>query len=151
MTPAVHAEHVPLSQTSLVPHDTPLVTSLPELTHADTPVEQDVDPVWHTLAGVHATFAVHPLQEPLSQTSLVPHDVPLATCVPVSVHTDTPVEHEVVPVSHGLGGVHETPAVQAVHAPLSQTSLAPHDVPLATLVPESVHTETPVEHVVEPV
>ncbi len=149
-TPAVHALHVPLSQTSLVPHEVPLPTRLPVSVHVDTPVEHEVVPVWHTLAGVHVRPAVHALQEPLSHTSLVPHEVPLPTLLPVSVHVDTPVEHEVEPVWHGLAGVHATPAVHEVHVPLSHTSLVPHVVPLVTLLPVSLQSDTPVEHDVVP-
>ena len=35
----------------------------------------------HSLVGVHAAFVVHATQSPLSQTSLVPHVVPLASSV----------------------------------------------------------------------
>jgi hypothetical protein len=64
---------------------------------------------------------VHELHEPLSHTALVPHAVPLAVWVPVSVHTATPVEQSVVPVSHGLAGVHAAPEEHALQVPLSQT------------------------------
>jgi hypothetical protein len=40
---------------------------------------------------------VHPTQAPLSQTSLAPHDVPLAT-LPVATQTGVPVEQDVVPI-----------------------------------------------------
>jgi hypothetical protein len=146
---AVHALQEPLSQTSLVPHVVPFVRLLPVSLQTDTPVEHDVDPVWHGLTGVHAAFAVHALQEPLSQTALVPHVVPLARLVPVSLQTETPVEHDVVPVWQALAGVHETPAVHGAQEPLSQTALAPHTVPLVALVPVSVQTgEPPVQTIV---
>jgi hypothetical protein len=150
-TPAVHEPQVPLSHTSLLPHEVPLATSFPVSVHVDTPVEHEVVPVWQTLAGVHVRPAVHALHEPVSHTSFVPHVVPLGALLPVSLQTDTPVEHEVVPVWHGLLGVHATPAVHALHEPLSHTLLAPHVAPLARLVPVSVHVETPVEHDVVPV
>jgi hypothetical protein len=80
----------------------------------------------------------------------VPHVVPLAACVPVSVHTATPVEQSVEPVSHGFDGVHAAPCVHEVHAPLSHTLLVPHAVPFAALVPVSLHTAAPVEQSVVP-
>jgi hypothetical protein len=149
--PVVHVIQLPLLQTSLVPHEVPLETLVPVSVQTDTPVVQEVVPVWHAFVGVHAAFAVHALHEPLSQTSLVPHEVPLLALFPVSVHTDTPVEQEVVPVWHGLAGVQVALLVHAPQVPLSQTSFVPHDVPLATLVPVSVHTGAPVEQEVVPV
>jgi hypothetical protein len=148
--PAVHALHTPPSHTSLVPHVVPLARLLPESLHTAAPVVHDVVPVWHALVGVHDAPEVHEVQDPLSQTSLVPHDVPLATCVPVSVHTATPVVHDVTPVSQLLGGVHATPAVQPLHTPLSHTSLVPQLAPLLRLLPVSLHTGAPVVHDVDP-
>src|SRR5579884_3741968 len=69
---------------------------------------------------------------------LVPHDVPLGPG-PLSTHTELPVEHEVVPVSHGFVGVQATPAVHAPHVPPLQTSLVPQTVPFCACVPVSVH------------
>jgi hypothetical protein len=45
---------------------------------------------------VHETPAVQALHEPALHTLFVPHDVPSGR-LPVELHTDTPVEHEVVP------------------------------------------------------
>ena len=132
------------------PHEVPLATGVPVSVHTATPVEQLMVPVWHGLVGVHAAFCVHDLHAPLSQTSLVPHDVPLAAVVPVSLHTGAPVVQEVVPAWHGLVGVHGPFCVHAMHAPLSQTSLVPHEVALARLVPVSVHTGVPVVQDVVP-
>jgi hypothetical protein len=70
--------------------------------------------------------------------------------LPVSWQADTPVEQLVKPVWHVLVGVHATPAVHALHAPLSQTSLVPQLVPFAASLPVSLQTETPVEQLVEP-
>jgi hypothetical protein len=148
--PAVHAVQVPLSHTSLVPQVVPLVTLLPVSLHTGAPDVQTVVPVWHALVGVHDAPVVHPLHDPLSHTSLVPQEVPLATAVPVSVHTETPVAHDVTPVSQLLGGVHAVPEVHPLHAPLSQTSPVPQLVPLLTLSPVSLHTATPVVHEVVP-
>ncbi len=89
-------------------------------------------------------------QVPLSQTSLVPHDVPLPTWVVVALQTGTPVVHDVVPVTHGLVGVQAAPVVHASHEPLSQTSLVPQEVPFAASLPVSLQTETPVAQDVTP-
>jgi hypothetical protein len=112
---------------------------LPLSVQTDTPVEHEVVPVGHGLAGVHAAPVVHALHDPLSHTLLLPHVAPLARSVPRSVHVETPVEHEVVPLWQGLAGVHVKPAVHALQVPLSHTSLVPHEVPLAALVPSSTH------------
>jgi hypothetical protein len=150
-TPAVHALHVPLSHTSLVPHAVPFARLVPVSLHTGTPVVHDVVPVWQLLAGVHIAPVVHALQVPLSHTSLVPHEVPLGTSVIVSVQVETPVEQDVEPTWQLLVGVHDSPAVHDEHVPLSHTSLAPHVVPFERLVPVSLHTDTPVEHEVVPV
>jgi hypothetical protein len=127
--PVVHEMHVPLSQTSFVPHDVPLAT-LADPMHTDTPVEHEVVPVWHPFVVVHGTFAVHELQVPLSQTSFVPQEVPLATLL-AKLHA-TPLEQACVPVVQALPVEHVAPGVHAVHEPALQTSFAPHDVPLPT-------------------
>ncbi len=91
---------------------------------------------------------MHPLQDPLSQTRFVPHDVPFATGVPVSLHVCTPVLQSVTPTSQAFAGVQESPAEQALHAPLSQTRFVPHGVPFATGVVLATHCEVPVEQLV---
>jgi hypothetical protein len=45
------------------------------------PVVHDVAPTWQLLVGVQGFPAVHEVHPPLSQTMLVPHDVPLVTLV----------------------------------------------------------------------
>jgi hypothetical protein len=131
--PATQAPQVPLSQTWPDPQAVPLAT-LPVALHTATPVEQLVVPVWHGLVGEHVEPAVHATHAPPSQTRFVPHDVPLATAWVVLLHTGTPVEHAMAPVTHGLGGVlHTAPAVQAEQTPLSHTALVPQAVPLATI------------------
>jgi hypothetical protein len=87
---------------------------------------------------------------PPTHTPPEPQAVPFATALPVSWQADTPVEQLVKPVWHVLVGVHATPAVHALHAPLSQTSLVPQLVPFAASLPVSLQTETPVEQLVEP-
>jgi hypothetical protein len=141
--PAVHAAQVPLSQTSFVPHDVPLATSVSVSTQVGAPEEQLMEPTWHAFEGVHELPVVHAPQDPLSQTSFVPHDVPLATLVSVSTHADVPDAQDVVPAWHGFVGVHEVPAVHAEHAPLSQTLFVPQDVPFAAVLPVSLQTGKP--------
>jgi hypothetical protein len=74
-----------------------LAAATPVSTHTISPVEQEVTPTWHWATGVQTRPAVHAAHVPLSQTSLVPHAVPLAAVVPVSTHTGVPVVHEVAP------------------------------------------------------
>jgi hypothetical protein len=68
-----------------VPHATPLLAPAPVSTQTEVPVVQLVAPAWHTLVGVHATFAVHGTQAPSEQTRFFPHVVPFTTFVPTSV------------------------------------------------------------------
>jgi len=98
---------------------------------------------------VHAAPTVHGPHVPLSQTWLVPQELPLGR-LPVEVHTGSPVEQSVWPDRHGLVGEHVAPCVHAPHVPLWQTSLVPHDVPLETL-PVGLQTGKPVEQSVVPV
>src|ERR1700691_1152932 len=73
------------------------------------------------------------LHAPSKQVWPPPHDVPFAT-LPSAIQVAAPEEQEMMPVWQTLpAGLHATPGVQLTHAPLSQISLAPHDVPFATL------------------
>jgi hypothetical protein len=82
--------------------------------------------------------------DPLLQTRLVPQVIPLAA-ERGFVHTDVPVEHEVVPVWQTLPfGVQPAPAVQSTQVPLLHTLLLPHDVPSATFV-AFAQVDVPVE------
>jgi hypothetical protein len=150
VAPTVHAPHAPLSQTSLVPHVVPLAALFWVSVHTGAPVVQSVVPVWQALAGVHVAPCVHALHAPPLHTALVPHDVPLAALLPVSVHDGVPIEHARVPVWQALVGVHDAPVVHALHVPLSQTRLVPHGVPFATLACVSLHTGSPVEQPTAP-
>jgi hypothetical protein len=63
---------------------------------------------------------------------------------PVTLQTDEPVEHSVVPTLHGWpDGVHTVPWVHE-HVPLAHPRFVPQLVPLVALLPVSVHTGTPV-------
>jgi hypothetical protein len=58
------------------------------------------------VAAVHVPFALHiagSVRTPLLQDWPAPHSVP-APLLPVSTHTDDPVEHDVAPVLQGLVG-----------------------------------------------
>jgi hypothetical protein len=148
----VHALHEPPPQTRFVPHDVPLGTSVSWSTQVEVPVEHDVSPLWQGFElGAHDRPAVHALHVPPLQTSLVPHDVPLAALVLRSVHAW--VVQSKLPLWQTLVGVHGAPALHAVHDPFSQTFVppsVPHAVPLGTL-PVGGHWDTPVEHDVTPV
>jgi hypothetical protein len=80
------------------------------------PVVHEIVPVRHGLLfGLHAAPVAHAVHCPPLHTMFVPHGVPSDT-LPVALHTDAPVEHDVDPVLHALlGGVHETPAVHETH------------------------------------
>jgi hypothetical protein len=85
----------------------------------------------------------------------VPQLVPFAMGVPVSMHCDVPVEHDVVPATHGFGFVGQpTPAAQAVHVPSKQTSgtVGPTSqvVPFARFAAVSMQVEVPVAQEVVP-
>ena len=69
-------------------------------------------------------------QLPPRQTMFVPHAVPSGSTTALP-HVCTPVEHVVVPATHGLAvGLQARPAVHATQVPvLSQTMLVPHGVP----------------------
>jgi hypothetical protein len=122
LVPALHPEHVPLSQTWPVPQAAPLARLFPVSEQTAEPEVHRMLPAWHGFAGVHDVPDEHAVHEPWSQTSFVPHVVPFAACVvPGSLHTGVPVAHSVEPMSHGLDGVHAAPSVHPMHAPPLQT------------------------------
>ena len=104
--------------------------------HVIAPLAHAVAPFLHGFVGWQAVPAVQAEHVPLLHTRLVPHAVPFAL-LPVWAHTDAPVTHEVVPVLQMFVGWQLAPAVHATHAPLLQTWLVPHTVPLTRLVPAS--------------
>ena len=122
-TPAVHVLHVPPLQTMFGPQVVPFPTFVPWSTQTEVPVEHEVAPLWHGLAGgTQETPAVQEVHAPALQTWFVPQVVPSATFVVASTQTEVPVEHEVVPLWQGLAtNGQATPAVHAVHAPALQT------------------------------
>jgi hypothetical protein len=147
----VHIVHAPFWQTSFVPHTVPFVACIPVSVHAGGFVVQSRVPVSHGLAvGVHMEPVEHITHAPISQISPVPHELPLATLIPVSVQTDTPVEQSVVPVWQALVGMHGLLAAHAEHIPLLQTMAVPHDVPLPAFIPVSLQMALPVEQSILP-
>jgi hypothetical protein len=116
--PAAQAVQVPVSHTMLVPQEVPLTTS-PMATQTAAPVEQSVIPSWQRLVGVQAAPDAQATQAPLSQTSPDPHDVPLATGLPVSAHSGLPDTHDTSPVSQALVGVQLPPDTQVEESPAS--------------------------------
>ncbi len=92
-SPAVHETQAPLLHTRLVPQEVPLVT-LPLSVQTGAPVVQAVLPVRQ---GFPVTVQAAPVwqetQLPAAlQTLPVPHVVPAARTVPVSLQTGVPVE-----------------------------------------------------------
>jgi hypothetical protein len=81
--PAVHALHIPLLQTPVVPHAVPLAT-FPVSAQTTTPVTHEVVPVLHRFVGWQPTPAWQMPQVPLLQTMFTPQVVPLARFRPVS-------------------------------------------------------------------
>jgi hypothetical protein len=84
--PAVQEPQMPPLQTLLVPQEVPFAT-FPVSTQADIPVTQEVAPVRHAVAGVHAAAAVQAPHVPLLHTMFVPHTVPLTRLLPVSTQS----------------------------------------------------------------
>src|SRR6185312_4308691 len=86
---------------------------------------------------------------PALQTLLLPQEVPFARFWVVSEQAIDGTQ-VMVPAWQGFEGAQAIPAVQEAQAPLLQTRLVPHEVPLAAL-PDSVQTGPPVSQVVTPV
>jgi hypothetical protein len=151
--PAVQPTQDPPLQTRFVPQPVPFGSAVAVATHVCEPVAQEVRPVWHGSGSVAqarpATQAVH---VPPLQTWFEPQVVPFGSgAAALSTHTDVPVEQDVMPVLQGSGFVAQVwPAVQATHAPALQTWFDPQPVPSARTVPESTHTDVPLEHEVVP-
>jgi hypothetical protein len=151
--PAVHATHDPASQTRPVPHEVPLLTAWVVLPQTGTPVEQTMAPVTQGLGGVlHTAPAVQAEHTPLSQTALVPHEVPLAAVWAVLLQTGEPVAQPMAPRTQGLGWVVQAPpGTHVSHTPPTQKELVPHGVPFVAGLPVSLHSTVPVWQLVAPV
>jgi hypothetical protein len=136
LAPALQVLQLPPLHTLFAPHDVPL-SALPDSTHTTAPVAQEIIPVLHGFEGWQLAPALHPLQIPPPHTWFIPHDVPSVT-LPVSVQTEVPVEHDVVPVLHGFDGWQPAFAVHGPQLPLLQTMFVPQVAPFERFVPVSV-------------
>lgn len=92
---------------------------------------------------MHATQTPAPSHTPPGQ--FVP-----ALAEPVALQSGVPVEHEVVPVWHGLLGVQLTPAVHPLQRPAPSQTPPAHGKPLDALL-ANVHTGIPVSHRMLPI
>lgn len=102
---------------------------------------------------VHAALALHIAADVLTPAVhdwAAPHSVPTGL-LPLVVHTETPVAHEVTPSLHGSDGVQATPAVHGTQLPVRQTWFGPQLMPLAIAVPVSWQVAVPVVQVSVPV
>jgi hypothetical protein len=141
--PAEHAAQLPAAHTMLAPHMVPLGASADSM-QTGVPVLQAMVPLRQGLPGTTQSIpCTHAAQLPPLQTMSVPHDVPTATFVPVSVHVGAEPEQTSAPVWHLFVGVHAPPAWQVAHVPAWQTIPVPHVVPFG-LLSLSVQTGAPV-------
>jgi len=102
VTLGVHALHVPLLHTRFVPQGEPSARDVFESTQLGAPDVQVSAPLWQALAGVQDCPLTQAAHVPvLVQTISLPQLVPAGLFV-VSMHTEDPVEQEVVPFLHGL-------------------------------------------------
>jgi hypothetical protein len=92
-----------LLHTIPLPHVDPAAL-FPLSTQTDAPVEQEVSPVLHALAGWQATPATQVTHWPVLQTRPDPQVEPSARAVPASVQTGAPVLQDRVPGWQGLAG-----------------------------------------------
>jgi hypothetical protein len=87
--------------------------------------------------------SVQATQLPALQTMLLPQLEPFGA-LPVTPHTDAPVEHEVAPTLHCVpAGVQAWPSAQSTHVPALQTLSVPQGVPAVTGTPVSLHVGVP--------
>ena len=118
--------------------------SVPAALHADGQV---------VIVVVHAALAVHiaadVLMPPVHDWA-APHSVPTGR-LPLFAHTETPVEHDVMPSLQGSDGVQATPAVHGTQLPVRQTWFTPQLAPFASDVPVSAQVGAPVVQVSVPV
>ncbi len=150
LAPALHAQ-VPEWQVRPSPHGVPSAAD-PVTAQLAAPVvgSQLVVPTLHGFVGSVQVTPAAQAHTPAVQVRPSPQDVPSGTGVAVATQTFVPVSQEERPWRHGFeDGLQAMPALQTLHAPLSQTWFVPQDVPFATAVPVSLQTG-PAEHVSEP-
>ena len=109
--PAVHDTQLPTLHTMFVPHEVPLAT-FPDAVHTGAPVAHTVVAVLHGIpVMVQLAPAAQVTQAPVAlQTMFVPHAVPAAAFMFLSVQTGAPVEQPSIPRWHGFAGVQTAPA-----------------------------------------
>ena len=116
--PAEHAAQLPALHTMFAPQTVPFATSADSM-QTGVPVLHAIVPLRHGLPGT--TQSIPWTQAPHApvalQTMSVPHDVPAATFVPLSVHDGAAPEQTSEPVWHLFVGVHAPPAWQVAHVP----------------------------------
>ena len=110
--------HAPPLHTLPVPHDVPF-GAIPVSRQTGAPVLQTVMPTRQGLpATMHADPETHATQLPESlQTKSLPHEVPTARFVPVSVQEFVPAAQTREPLWQGFVGVQAAPPMQATHVP----------------------------------
>jgi hypothetical protein len=88
--PSAQSTQTPARQTRLSPQPVPS-GALPRSSHSGAPALQLIWPVRQRLAVLHGKFGVQSTQPPLLQKRLLPQEVPLSACTPVSMQTAVPV------------------------------------------------------------
>ena len=111
IVPAEQVAQLPFWQTMSVPQAEPF-GALPDSIQTGAPVLQAMVPRLHGFpVGVQIVPATHATQAPVAlQTISVPHEVPAATLVPLSVHDGAEPVQTSVPLWHLFAGVHAAPA-----------------------------------------
>ena len=138
---------LPFEQTMFVPHIVPF-GRLPDSLQTGAPVAHVTTPVLQAFGGWQLEPAAHDTHVPALQTLSVPHEAPVASTLPVSVHAMLGAQ-TVMPAWHGFAGTQAAPAEQAAQFPPWQTMFAPQTVPGATS-PDSMQTSVPVLHAIVP-
>ena len=110
-SPAVHDAQAPELHTMFVPQDVPLAT-FPDSVQTGVPEVHTVAPVRQGLpVTVQLAPAVQSVHAPVAlQTLFVPHAVPAARLVFLSVQTGDPVEQASVPAWQGFVGAQVAPS-----------------------------------------
>lgn len=138
----------PPEQDCPAPHEVPLIL-LVVTVHIELPVAHDVVPFWQALGWQGASW-LHIAQVPARQNRFIPQLVPSDAAVLLSIQTDAPVAHAMVPLWHGAeAGVHESPALHGTQVPVPLQTPPVQVLPTDLLV-VAVHTDCPVPHEVTP-
>ena len=121
------------------------VGTLPPETQTGAPDAQWVVPVVHGFPVLQLAPSMHATHDPDALHTPPEHADPAAE-LPAAVHVDTLPAHVVIPVRHGVDGIHATPATQTLQLPaLSHVPLVLHVVPLGAFA-VAMHTGEPLVH-----